>query len=109
MKNTKKTLNIPPQYQEMALYLEALNYEVVNIGNLLIFALNEDLKHTDSFARYEGDYQDFYIKYDLAKREFERCVIRELLAEDEWQRPFNWHLCFEGDELIISWGEDIQA
>lgn len=105
MRDTKKTLNIPPQYQGMLLYLEALRYEVVNIGNLLVFALREDLKSTDSFSKYEEDYQDFYIKYDLAKKEFKQSVIKDLLSEDEWQRPFEWRTCFENNELIIQLGD----
>lgn len=87
----KKTVvkDLPEKYRELASYIEALQFEVASRRSLLAFAIEKGLRKRESFAEYETEYREFFVKYEQAKEEFGKTAVTELFGPvDSWDLDF---------------------
>jgi len=87
--------------EETVNFLEALSYEVESRKNLLDFLSEKPDVNEKLFDKYFSEYQEFFVKYDLAKKNFEFTYIRE-----KYPQVINWELTFYNRELKINVQED---
>lgn len=88
--------------KELCDYIEALHYEVYSRKDLLTFAIGKGLVDTESFNKYHNEYQEFYVKYEIAKQELYDTYVKEKYG----YKPLKWELKFSTRTLIIMDGEN---
>lgn len=81
--------------------LESLNYEVETRKSLLGFLSEQTTYNKDIFNEIFSEYQDFFIQYDIAKKDFEYSYIRK-----KYTNIVCWNLTFYNKELSITVNEE---
>lgn len=81
--------------------LESLNYEVETRKSLLGFLSEQATYNKDIFNEIFSEYQDFFIQYDIAKKDFEYSYIRK-----KYTNIVCWNLTFYNKELSITVNEE---
>lgn len=95
MKKIVDTIQIP---LELNNYIESLNYEVECRKSLLAFAMEKGLVETDSFKRYDQEYRECYMKFDIAKQD-----MYDKYIKDKWDgKDVNWQLSYNTGIVEIS-------
>lgn len=82
---------------ELRDYIEALAYDVESRKNIIIFALEKDLIHTDSFKQYQKEYQDAFVSFELAKQELEKTYVKPIIGD----RQVIWDLDYSTKIITI--------
>ena len=85
--------------QDIINLLQRLKYEVESRKEIIGFIISTNGINSESFKRYEKEYQDFYIQYQEAKAQFEELYIRPVMPDASF---INWDLNFERAEVTIS-------
>ena len=88
---------IPITDQDFITTLEALNYEVESRKEIIAFMLGSDYVNSEAFEKYQQQYQDFFIKYQLAKQQLEDTYVKPLNLPGK----IEWNLNFGTGELTI--------
>lgn len=78
--------------------LEAFNYEMSSRRDLIASMVQMGIPMSDpNFKQYHQEYQDWYVKYESAKSEFERKYVKPIAGD----RSLNWNLDFHDKTLTI--------
>ena len=85
--------------QDIINLLQRLQYEVESRKEIIGFIISTDGINSESFKKYEKDYQDFYIQYQEAKAQFEELYVKPAVPDASF---INWKLNFERAEVTIS-------
>lgn len=97
MKQLIKTIHI--DNQDIIDLLESLQFEVESRKEVIGFLISSNGINSESFRKYEKEYQEFYIKYQTAKDEFEETYVRPNISEEDGY--VSWDLDFQLKEVKI--------
>lgn len=79
--------NIPIS-EEMANYVESLDYSVSALRTLLVDAAERHLDTSPAFARWERKYLDVSAEFEVAKDNLVKRYVLPMVGD----APVNWHL-----------------
>ena len=83
-KKILKEISLP---HALVVYLERVDYEVKSYQSLLTFAINNNLYNSENFKKYEQEYLEKFVEYDLLKQEiinkFFYTLFRDSLHKNE--------------------------
>lgn len=77
-------------------YLESLDYEKRARLNLIIFMLTNDMANHEMFEKIQDEYHEFFIQYELAKKQFENLYIAP-----RYKTFSGWNLDFRSKEVTV--------
>lgn len=90
--------------RELIDYIESLGFEVEARRALLEAMLRQDADITgESFRRYHDEYREYFVKFEAAKKEFERRFVLPQ-AKDGLQ---NWTLDYQTGEVTLTGGAGV--
>lgn len=78
-------------------YLEGLHYEKNSRGNLLNFMIMHDMKRDSMFEKIHDEYTEFYIKFELAKKNLEQLYLEPIGINSN-----GWKLDFKSMEVLVN-------
>lgn len=81
---------------EIVDYLESLSYEVESRKSLLGFLSEKTTVNNELFDRYFSEYQDFFIQYEFAKKDFEISYVKK-----KYPNATQWEISFYEKTLTV--------
>ena len=90
---------------ELSNYVEAAAYEVNSRVDVISFMLSNNMStSTDSFRSYQAELIEYKKKYELAKAEVEKQIVKPYL--DAHQIPnATWNLDFATRVITLEWDD----
>lgn len=93
------TIRIPENVNN---HIQAMQFEVESRKDLLAHMINSGVNITsDTFKAYEKEYQEFFVKYNLAKDEMQSTHL--VPAVDG--KLISWNLDFASCEVVCNYEE----
>lgn len=92
---TKKILKEISLPHALVVYLERVDYEVKSYQSLLTFAINNNLYDSENFKKYEQEYLEKFVEYDLLKQE----ILNKFTPEEYRKSP--WEIFYQTENLCF--------
>lgn len=55
--------------KDLSTYIESLAYETNSRKDIIAFMIDRGMINSEGFQSYHNEYQEYYMKYELAKKE----------------------------------------
>lgn len=80
--------------------IQALQFEVESRKDLLAHMINTGVDTTsDGFKRYEKEYQEFFVKYNIAKEDMQNKILKPAIQGT----LLSWNLDFSTCEAVCTY------
>lgn len=86
--------------EDLVNYIEKLDYEQNSIRRLLIDAAERGIQSTSAFSRWEEQYKEAFMAFEVAKIELEKKYIRPYLngGKGDWTLDYDSRVLTIGTE-----------